>query len=203
VGQATALALGEGCSMTSSEPQTSSAESCPPSWLRRGRGRPNWISDLDFLPPVTASERQGPLRVAWLAFDRHRRIASSAKWRYLSSQIVAILAGAVTPVLVVLDQGPRWSQALPGAVAVVATAIESLVGNRLRWLSHRRLAEQLDREITQFRIELDVQGGGPDEERARAFLGKVLAVPRYPDTGPISPLEAYRSDGVPRAGHEE
>lgn len=113
------------------------------------------------------------------------RLDKQAKWhaekgavnkrRFYTSEIIALIAGALIPILNVVNLSADWQiwqrvgSTLLASIIVIATGVGKLINYRENWLSYRGLAEALQREK-----EFYLNGVGDYENRQEAGRRRLL-----------------------------
>lgn len=76
--------------------------------------------------------------------------ARNARLLYRGFQSAALILSALTPVLILWTQLPTALQALPAAIAAIATGLSNMFAWRENWLRFQTAAEFLKSERTRF-----------------------------------------------------
>jgi hypothetical protein len=97
-------------------------------------------ADARVLPPYVTAQ-----------LEFYRRTAASARWGYLVTETVALVAAAGVPVAAAA--GPsRWVPALLGGIAAVATGLRQLFDFRQNWIQRSVAQESIKARIAAFEM---------------------------------------------------
>src|SRR2546428_6851577 len=70
---------------------------------------------------------------------------------YQASQMSIIVLGALTPVLILITDLPKWAQALPAAVASMAAGLGSMFHWQENWVRRASTLEALRAELLKYK----------------------------------------------------
>lgn len=114
-------------------------------------------ADAPALPPYVTAQ-----------LDFYRRTAASARWGYLVTETVALVAAASVPVAAAA--GPsRWVPAVLGAVAAIATGLRQVFDYRQNWILRSVAQETIKARIAAFETR-------DDAPETRRLVGEVADI---------------------------
>ena len=80
-------------------------------------------------------------------FTKNKR---TARILYYASQVATITLSALTPVLILITDLPKWAQALPAALAAIAASLSSAFNWKENWIRRSTTFEFLMAEKTRY-----------------------------------------------------
>jgi hypothetical protein len=105
----------------------------------------------------------------------HSDESTANKNRYYLTEIIALVAGAVIPIVNLLDVVPDpWTRILSTALAtiiVIITGMSKLYKFQENWLSYRSVSEALKREKEHYLHEVGDYAVRSDKERRKILVG--------------------------------
>lgn len=113
-----------------------------------------------------------------LELERGQRLSATAfQWAYFFSQFAAVVFSGITPILILLDNTPKFVQAIPPAIASISAGLavynwrSSGVRSRIALASLE--SERLNYEL---RVGSDYGSDRSDEEALANFRNKVTQI---------------------------
>ncbi len=109
-------------------------------------------------------------------WERHYRLAGTGfQWAYFLSQFAAVVLSGITPILILMDNTPKYVQAIPPAVASISAGL-AVYNWRLSWVRSRRAADSLENERVNFELRIgpDYNSSLPDEKAIENFRRNVM-----------------------------
>jgi len=111
-------------------------------------------------------------------WEKHYKIGGTCfQLAYFLSQFAAVVLSGITPILILMDNTPKYVQAIPPAVASIAAGL-AVYNWRVSWVRSRRAADSLENERVNFelRIGQDYNSNLPDEKAIENFRRNVLKI---------------------------
>jgi uncharacterized protein YheU (UPF0270 family) len=113
-----------------------------------------------------------------LKLERGQRLSATAfQWAYFFSQFAAVVFSGITPILILLDNTPKFVQAIPPAIASISAGLavynwrSSSVRSRIALASLE--SERLNYEL---RVGTDYGSEHSEEEALAHFRNKVTQI---------------------------
>lgn len=86
----------------------------------------------------------------------YEKAASAFQSSYFISQFIAVVFSGVTPILILMDNMPKYVQAIPPALASIAAGV-SVYNWRLNWARNRITSESLKSERLNFEMRVTAE----------------------------------------------
>ena len=83
----------------------------------------------------------------------HKLAATSFRWGYFLSQFAAVVFSGITPILILMDNVPKYVQAIPPAIASISAGL-SVYNWRLSSVRSQRAATLLENERLNFELRV-------------------------------------------------
>ena len=103
--------------------------------------------------------------------------ATSFQWAYFLSQFAAVVFSGITPILILLDNTPKYVQAIPPAIASIAAGL-AVYNWRVSGVRSRIAAESLESERLDYELRIGSKYGShlPDDEALVNFRDNVTKI---------------------------
>ncbi|MEH2180504.1 SLATT domain-containing protein [Nostoc sp.] len=111
-------------------------------------------------------------------WEKYYRLSSTGfQWAYFISQFAAVALSGITPILILMDNTPKYVQAIPPAIASISASL-AVYNWRSSWVRSRCGANSLENERLNFelRIGSDYSLNLPDEVAIENFRKNVMRV---------------------------
>ena len=113
-----------------------------------------------------------------LELERGQRLSATAfQWAYFFSQFAAVVFSGITPILILLDNTPKFVQAIPPAIASISAGL-AVYNWRSSSVRSRIALASLENERLNYELRVGPEyGSGVSEEQALAhFREKVTQI---------------------------
>lgn len=109
--------------------------------------------------------------------EGQRLSATAFQWAYFFSQFAAVVFSGVTPILILLDNTPKFVQAIPPAIASISAGL-AVYNWRASGVRSRIALASLESERLSYELRVGPEYGSgvPDEEALAHFKNKVTQI---------------------------